>query len=266
MMLADRYLAMLHAYCDESYTGDLKTTPVYVVAGFIGRAREWELFESLWRQTMKELRIEHIGCHASDCANGAGPYRGMRVDRRNEIQYRLIVDIVAAKLSGVAAVVDMNAYRAHKVELHSLVPKNRRQHYTPHVLAFGQCVDQMCEWTKKVTNDPLTFIVDQNAAGRAVKTAFDIARKNQAYPCRKRLATYTEADRIRVVGLQAADMLAYAAFRYANRNPGWQWRALRPAIPMNIMKSGEGYWSGQVRMLRAEQQRRLQAPGKGVDE
>ena len=30
---------MLYAYLDESYTGDLKMTPEYVVAGFIGTGR-----------------------------------------------------------------------------------------------------------------------------------------------------------------------------------------------------------------------------------
>ena len=39
---------MLYAYCDESYTGNLKTTPIYVVAGFIGEGHRWELFNSLW--------------------------------------------------------------------------------------------------------------------------------------------------------------------------------------------------------------------------
>lgn len=33
-------MSMLCAYLDESYTGDLKITPKYVVAGFIGTARK----------------------------------------------------------------------------------------------------------------------------------------------------------------------------------------------------------------------------------
>ena len=56
---------------------------------------------------MKELGIEKIGCHANRCAGGAPPYDGMSTEDRKEIQYRLIVDIAAAKLFGTVSIIDM---------------------------------------------------------------------------------------------------------------------------------------------------------------
>jgi hypothetical protein len=250
---------MLHAYCDESYSGDLKTTPVYVVAGFVANAEQWQLFELLWLEDMRLLNIENIGCHASKCATGAGPYRHMNAKRRKDIQHRLIVDIVAAKLYGVVAIVEMAAYHKHKGDLFALFPKHERQYYKPHVRAVEQCVQQMCRATEKVTTEPIAFVVDQNVGNGSVKGSFRIARNHRANPWRDRLGSFTEDSRMRAVGLQAADMLAYAAFRFANGKRGWQWEALRSAISANVMKSGEKYWGNLVRDMYAARQAAIEA-------
>ncbi|HEX9501885.1 MAG TPA: hypothetical protein VGA10_09555, partial [Thermoanaerobaculia bacterium] len=86
-----KYIAMLHARCDESYGSDIAVADIYVVGGLIGEREQWELFDSLWQEDVKSLKITGIGLHASKCANGAKPYEGMSVEERDEIQYRLIV-------------------------------------------------------------------------------------------------------------------------------------------------------------------------------
>jgi hypothetical protein len=242
---------MLQAYCDESLASDIKTTPIYVVAGFVGVPEQWQYFESLWRQSMKQLRIETIGCHAAKCAPGAGPYRHLTADQRYEIQHRLIVDIVATELYGVIAIIDMNAYRAHEGVLSRFFAPHDRQYYKPHVRAVEQCVQQMCRATENATRDPIAFVFDKNASGGAVRAAFEISRSNPGNPYRQRLGSYKEAGRTDAVALQAADMLAYAAFRNASGNPGWQWRELRPAIKAAELTTDEHFWSKLVQNLEA---------------
>lgn len=135
---------MLFAYCDESYSSDIRTTPYYVVAGFIGEEQQWTTFSELWRSDIQSLRISRLGFHTSKCANGAPPYDRLSRQQRYEIQYRLIVDIVAAKLFGVIAAIDMTAYRAVKTTLSSYMRPADRQ-YNEHMFwrfdsACSKCV------------------------------------------------------------------------------------------------------------------------------
>jgi hypothetical protein len=240
-------IPMLLAYCDESYGSDIKTTPVYVVAGFIGQPKQWALFEKLWRTSMKELRISDIGCHAARCANGAEPYRHILGARRAEIQYRLIVDIAASKLYGCVSIIDMVAYRSYQKILTSLLEPDVRQYNEPHVLAVRQCVQQMCQVTEDVTEDPISFIVDRNDAfGRRAHDWYSASAKNTENVNKhaKRFGPYSSADRMSAPGLQAADLLAYAGFRHVNGGKApWQWKTLKSGVLVNEFTSGEEFWA-----------------------
>jgi Protein of unknown function (DUF3800) len=260
------WMAMLHAYCDESYNGDTKTTPLYVVAGFIGEAEQWRLFESLWTETMKSLDIRAIGCHAAKCAGGGGPYRHMSGQRRATIQERLIIDIAACKLFGVVSVVDVDAYRSNEAALVEALSKADRRMFKPHVLAVSQCVRQMCLVTAPVTTEPIAFVIDRNDTfGKRAKAWYDLSTKDPQSA--HRLGPYAEDDRTRSLGLQAADMLAYAGFRYANgRKDDWRWRRLKEAVKISEWTTGAAFWSTLVqrfheaRVALAEQRGENGAP------
>jgi hypothetical protein len=205
---------------------------------------------------MKDLRIEKIGCHASKCANKAGPYRHMSAARCYEIQNRLIVDIVAAELYGVVATIDMAAYMAHKDVLLKFLSKHDRQWFHPHAQAVIQCMQQMCNATAGATDEPIAFVVDRNDAfGGRARFAFDLAANNPGNAHYARLSSYTEADRMNAVGLQAADMLTYSAFRHANEKNGgkacWQWKDLRPAIKADELTTGMTFWAELTRRVQA---------------
>lgn len=245
---------MLRAYLDESYTGDLKTTPEYVVAGFIGEAREWELFEELWRRTMKDLDIERIGCHTNRCAGGAPPYDRMSVKQRDEIQYRLIVDIAAARLFGAVSIIDMNAYREHRDAFGDTLLPEARQYNEAHILAIRQCVQHMCLLTEESTIEPITFVVDRNQQfGKRAKAWYEMSVGNDDNRHAKRFGTYSEAASMEAVGLQAADILAYAAMREAVGRPGWQWNAMRSAVKIGQpFRSGRKFWSDVADLSRKQ--------------
>lgn len=242
-------LAMLYAYCDESYGSDLKTTPVYVVAGFVATERRWKYFESLWRETMKELGIEQIGSHAAKCANGSDDYTGMSRADRDEIQHRLMVDICAAELFGVVTVLDMVAYREHETELLSFFHKKDHRYLRPHAQAMAFCIRQMLGKTAKATSEPITFVADRGSGG-AVKASFETARNNPDYDWSVRLGSFNDGSRKETLGLQAADLLAWIAFRYATDTPNWQWKAFRPAIGADVKKITTKHWSKLVQRLR----------------
>ena len=245
---------MLYAYCDESYTGNLKTTPIYVVAGFIGPAHRWELFNSLWRRTMKDLGIEAIGCHANRCACGAKPYGGMTVEERNEIQYRLIVDIAASGLFGVTSFVDMEAFRKHRQGFRDALMPEARQYNEAHIHAVRQCIQHMCLITEEATVEPITFVVDRNQEfGKRAKAWYEASQKNPTGAGRhnKRFGPYFDGERMRDVGLQAADLLAYAALRHELGKPCWQWETMMSGVKIGRpFTSGEKFWSDVAEFSR----------------
>jgi len=234
---------VLHAYCDASYAVSPLKTPFYVVAGFIGEQEQWALFNSLWRQSMRDLHIETIGCHASKCANGAGPFRHIGAERRAEIQNRLIVDIAASRLFGAVSVIDMAAYQVAREVINDTMSKSDRQYNEPHVHAVRQCVQHMCLVTEDVTDEPIAFVIDRNQEfGKRAKAWYDISVNNPQDRHHFRLGPFSEADRMQAIGLQAADLLAYAGFRHANGNPGWQWAQMKAAIKISEFVTAQKFW------------------------
>jgi hypothetical protein len=245
---------MLHAYLDESYTGDLKTTPEYVVAGFIGTAREWEYFETLWRQSMKELGIQKLGCHANRCAGGAPPYDRFDPEERREIQYRLIVDIAAARLFGAVSIIGMEAYRKYRGDFSSALVPEARQYNEAHVLAVRQCVQHFCLFTEETTTEPISFVVDRNQQfGKRAKAWYELSKKNRNDRHSRRFGEFSEKSSMEAVGLQASDMIAYSAMREAIGNPGWQWSTMLSAVKIGRpFRTSEKFWSKLAGLSREQ--------------
>ena len=102
---------MLLARCDESYAGSPRTTPVYVVAGYVSSYSRWWEFDRRWQAAMKALGIEHLGCHASKCATGAKPYNVFTPAQRHAIQSRLIDSIHESGIFGCVAISELEGWR-----------------------------------------------------------------------------------------------------------------------------------------------------------
>lgn len=245
---------MLKAYCDESHSGDPEQTSLYVVAGLIGVPEQWEYFESIWRQTMKELGITKIGSHAAKCAVGGGPYREMTKEARLNILYRLTVDIAASDLFGAVAVIDMDGYRKHRDALVSMIEKRSRQYYKPHVRAVEQCVWQMAKAVPLSMDDEIAFVFDQGPSSGAARAALEIAKKNADYPYAHRIGPIAVDDRLKAVGLQAADLLTYYAYRHACGKNDLQWQQLLSGMkqPPITMTTGDDFWNMFVAKVEAK--------------
>lgn len=229
--------------CHESYTGSPTETPYYVVAGFVGEQERWELFNSLWRDSMRELRIREIGCHASNCEGGWKEYKHLKRAKRTEIQRRLIVDIAASELYGVVSAIDMTAYHRVRGKLSDSMKPAARQYNAAHVLAVRQCVQQVCQATQAVTQELITFTVDQNKEfGKRAKAWYELSRDNPDDSHHHRFGPYFEGERKEKVGLQAADMLAYSYLRNILGQPVWQWDGLRPAVKISEFVTEASFW------------------------
>lgn len=249
-------MSMLHAHCDESYSGDLKNTPLYVVAGFVAEAHQWELFESLWKESMRDLRIQHIGSHAAKCAYGGKGYSSMTSEKRREIQHRILVDMVACRLYGAVAIIDTHAYRDRKHRINATLRKQDRKYNEPHVLAVKQCVQFMCQLTESTTTEPIAFVFDRNDAfGKRAEEWYRLDQKHPDLRYYARLGPFTHDDRMRAVGLQAADMLAYSAFRHFSGRKSWAWKILTDALKINVLETNADFWEAIASRFEGEQLR-----------
>jgi hypothetical protein len=245
---------MFAAYCDESYGGDGATPgrhPYYVVAGYCGPVSSWVAFESYWSDSMRRLKIEGLGLHAAKCANGMGPYGGMSEERRNEIQYRMIVDIAASKpLMGFVAAIDLAVFEKYQAALAEKFDKDTLKYNVRHVYAMEMCIELMTTITEDVVPDRIAFFFDRNAqfGGRAGEW-YQMRVRRPLSSHHNKLGSYTQDDRLKLIGLQAADLLAYSAFRHISEpnRDRWQWNELMRATHISPpLIADELFWSGSV--------------------
>jgi uncharacterized protein DUF3800 len=211
---------------------------------------------------MQTLKIADIGLHASKCANGAKPYLGISIKERDEIQYRLIVDIVAAKLHGCLAISELDGYRKREQTYLNFIQKHHQKYIRVHILAVRQCVHLMQRFTEPVTTEPISFVMDRNKEfGKRAYEWYhaDINNAELDGPMpgyRARLGPYAEDERMRVLGLQAADLIAYAAFRHFSGLPSWQWDELKNGIGIMDFLFDDSYWETLERDMRAYAERK----------
>lgn len=236
---------MLHARGDESYSDSPRTTKFYVVAAYVGSPGQWWEFDRRWRKSMQTLRIEQIGCHASKCATGAKPYRDFAPQQRHEIQRRLIVDIADSGIFGCVAVSQLDGWRTRRQMFSDYLGKDNKKFNEPHLLAHRQCVLLMFRVTGDATQEPIAFVFDRNTdTGGRAREWYHQTIRSSSLPHEElaRMGPYSEGDRMKTLGLQAADILAYAAFRHFSGKPSWQWDELIAPKRVAAMLFDESYW------------------------
>jgi hypothetical protein len=97
----------------------------------------------------------------------------------------------------------------------------------------------------EVVGSPIAFVFDRNTdTGGRAREWYRQTVRSSALPAeeRARMGPYSEGDRLTTLGLQAADILAYASFRHVSGKPSWQWDKLVSAKRMSVMIFDEKYW------------------------
>jgi hypothetical protein len=194
---------------------------------------------------MKALGIEHLGCHASKCSTNNPPYKVFSDTQRHEIQRRLIDAILDSRIFGCVAVSELDGWRKRRKLLSEFLGKDNKKFNEPHLLAHRQCVLLMFKVTEPATKEPISFVFDQNTdAGGRAREWYHETMKSSSLPAGElaRMGPYADGERMKTLGLQAADMLAYAAFRHFSGKSSWQWDALIARKTITAMTFDESYW------------------------
>jgi hypothetical protein len=174
---------------------------------------------------------------------GRKPYGEIELKQRNAIQEQLIDDIIESELHGCAAVLNLEGWKCRRKQLDTLMG-NDRKHNQPHLYAMRLCVMLMFHATEH-TREPISFVFDQHKeAGGRTREWYRHMKQSDVLErdYRKRMGEFEEGSRLRVTGLQAADILAYSTFRHFSGKPSWQWEALRESKRLTLDVYEEKYW------------------------
>lgn len=198
----------LQAYMDESGTHG---GPAIVVGGYLGMARQWEKFESVWTPVLEREGLTAF--HAADCTAKQGEFAGWEWERGDSVYRELISIINEHNLFAVAMAVVTSDFRG-------LVSPELQKETREYHLAMQMC---FCQFARSLrgkvdSNELIAYVFEQQDefAGRA-REIFQRILTNEDGERSFRLRSIGYGDRVKFVQLQAADILVYEMYREMDR-------------------------------------------------
>lgn len=232
----------VRSYCDESY--DEKSERVWVMAGYLGIAEEWEKFAQSWGEALSRRELSEF--HMADCEHGFGEFKTRSGSEREELQREFIGIINSSRIVGAAGGIMLNAYN-------DLLPYIKQVRKCPAGLSVsGSLADPyflafqlVIELTVKNAvahqipeNEKIAFIFDRHhLQGRATAIFISLVKsKNLDYVSHldQRIVF---GNRHKFMQIQAADILAYEYYRYLDgyhingHKERWQWIEIKKKLP-----------------------------------
>lgn len=217
-----RVFAVLASRCDESW----RATSVYVVAGWVGRVGQWKRLEKKWKQALWKEGLDEF--HMADCEGGYGKFAGIDRPERERLQRRFIDIINDHEVYGGMGVIVLADFNALLPRLKK-ARKHEKYGGSPYLMAFEWCIVEMRQQASTYpAGEQINFVFDRQKEfqGRA-KELYDQALQMPELSFHSRLGSLSFASRRDVVSLQAADILAYEAYRHwqiqsVGDQPRWQ--------------------------------------------
>jgi hypothetical protein len=146
---------VLEAYFDE--TGTHSDSPSMCVAGYLFTVEKAKRFQERWGSLLRQAGLEYF--RMSECANGAGQFRGCPPNHRRAIEKELIKAIQDHVTHGVAVWVSRDEFRA-------MAPPWWQQYYGgPYTACLMQCVVMVIIWAKKTQHvGPISYLFEAGDA------------------------------------------------------------------------------------------------------
>ncbi|MFZ2490203.1 MAG: hypothetical protein WA208_01835 [Thermoanaerobaculia bacterium] len=153
------------------------------------------------------------------------------------------MDITAAKLFPVVAVIEMQAYRPYASLFTRFLGASHQSKYNhAHILAARQCAHQMLLLTEHAP-EPISFVFDRNKEfGKRALEWLNKDAGDALIEYRERIGAVTENDRLSDPGLQAADLLAFSTLREHVGRSAWHWKELNAAVSVQTFVAGRDFW------------------------
>lgn len=208
---------MLTAYFDESYnqrTAKNPNTPLfYTVACWLSTVEQWKKFGKKWTAILHGVGIQNF--HMKDYESRQKEYKDWPNAKRIKVLQQLHSAIKQHKVYGCSITVNCNAY---DVQVKPLLMYRKHLGMSYYGFCVQRCIMEMNEWCdKKQYPGPIQYMFAelQKQAG-ALDRIFVEQLRDQELKGKYRLSgTWTKALAACVPQLQAADIIAYEANKWA---------------------------------------------------
>jgi hypothetical protein len=152
---------MILAYVDDSGSHD---SPSYTLSAFYTTSKHWKKILREWLGIVHRYKVNAF--HATDCANGAGEFRGWS-KRRKAKMFKNLIDILSghSSLDGCSASIVLRDYEE------VVYPEAHEMFGGPRVLAFQLLALEVVKRAKQ----PVAFILDKPPKGCTRSVAPNVA-------------------------------------------------------------------------------------------
>jgi len=232
---------MLQVFVDDSGRG---VDPVFVLAGYVGRVRNWEDFSDCWQKALKERpAIRYL--KATEAIWLQGEFRGWKPEDRDTKVLKLIALIRKHSMYAVDLAVSLRPFR-------TIFGSAKRPFNKPHAIAYTHLVTWMLgRAAERTQREKLRLVFDQGVlAHEAEITEAYVAMMKHLPPSLTSLLDKRPSfeDDKEVSPLQAADLWAWHVRRQYNEmaegRDMWTspiWSALTEVPTQTIPALGEEY-------------------------
>ena len=197
-------------FCDESYDSVSKDPITYVVAGFFGDDLTWKLLDEHWTRINVKYGVPRY--HASHLNAKTYEYEGWGDDRKIAYSAEMLKIITdqGRRLHAVVCGIHADEYRR------IISDEGREKLGSPYLVCFKTCVVLVAKEMHAgfPAEDRVCVFLDRNPFEREAQQMFDRLKNNQSFPYCSRLEDCTPKSMENLTPLQAADLIAYEAFRW----------------------------------------------------
>lgn len=223
------WIALMHiydAYFDESGTDD--NSLFTCVGGFLFKKSELLAFNKGWKRNVKPfLPALPDGSkifHATDCFQGQGAFRDMRVEDRMGIFKKMGHLINKTARYGVVIGIEKKDYKAAVKS----DPKLRKIIGSDYALCACRCVEYVGYWlTRNRLKGNVLYIYEESDKSNEAVQMVEMMRNNPYQKERCHICLAKDLPKNRAIALQAADLLVWEWRRIhhyvlSDKNPNWE--------------------------------------------
>jgi Protein of unknown function (DUF3800) len=203
----------LTAYLDEA--GTHAGTRLTVMAGWVADEGLWNNFEAQWTGLLQRNGISHV--HGTDLQSGKGPFKGWPRARRAALAGEIAELCTRATLFGLVTILDNMQYDRIYIGDNAEMRKKRSAIDSKYGVCFRVAISlipRVIERANLADGSALAVVIEsghQNVG--AAPEIFRAFNELADEPIRSLLKSVAVEEKRHSAGLQAADMLAYPAWR-----------------------------------------------------
>jgi len=219
-----KIFAMLQAYMDDS--GTHSGSPICVLAGYFGGERQWVNFDKEWSRVLRNVGVEEFHAKRFWGKDREGrrldEYEGWSDEKVDMFLGDLLRTITSYRIYPIGSAVVMREWLTlHELERRYLTGGRVRggkiytsgapnkPYFLPFIRNVGQAANYCAEYLK------IHFAFDRNEPYSGYALDYFRTLEQMKLPYWRRVGDLTFPTSAEMPALQAADLLAYQTYRYA---------------------------------------------------